>query len=79
LRFKVAESIQDFQCSVWLFPMNRSVTDQTGRRVRFLYAPKAASGVPFGETAVSWEGTQPDEINAEGVERVALPSIAQKG
>jgi len=73
LRFKVAESIQDFQCSVWLFPMNRSATDHDRAQSAVFVRAEGGQWVPFGETAVSWEGTQPDEINAEGVERVVCP------
>lgn len=70
---KAAESIQNFQCSVCLFPMSMSAADHDPAQSAVFVRAEGGRWVPFGDNGVSWEDTLPQEISTENVKVVASP------
>jgi len=60
---KAAESINGFQCSVCLAPVNMSATDHDPIQSAFLTRAEAGKWVRFGNL-ISYEGTLPGNMTA---------------
>jgi branched-chain amino acid transport system substrate-binding protein len=68
-----AESIQDFLCSLCLYPVNLSATDHSPIDAALLQRFDGSHWVYFGD-GYRWEGVQPADVSAENVEIVPAPA-----
>ncbi|MEM7133068.1 MAG: ABC transporter substrate-binding protein [Chloroflexota bacterium] len=67
-----AESIQDWRCSICLYPINMSDTDHSPIDVAILSRFDGKAWIPFGD-GYSWEGILPGELSADNLQVVSSP------